>query len=305
MLGWGRVIASDNDLDLGEDTGGLLGIGADEVQAAGTLTVQTHDLGEGLSDDHVEALAEEEAKAVGILVEGARGEALVRSVEEGVELSALANIGDLLPLGLSGVHTGGVVGAGVEEHGGARLGAVEIRDHALDVETLGLLVEVAVLADGDASGGKDLVVVAPGGVANIDGTGSELLQELADDAEGASSGESLDGGDSGITNERAVPAEEDTLGALSELGKTVDGEVLLVEGAVGDDSGLSLAHDGEDVGLAVVVAVSADTEVNLIGVLVVLEANGQTEDGIGGGHGHVSELSVQSSESLHFEKCFI
>ena len=38
------------------------------MQAAGTLTVETHDLGERLSDDHLETLVDEEAKTVGVLI---------------------------------------------------------------------------------------------------------------------------------------------------------------------------------------------------------------------------------------------
>lgn len=119
MLGWARVVGPHDDLDLGEDTGSGGGIGAHKVEAAGTLTVETHDLGERLSNHHLEALAEEKTQAVSILVERARGETLVGGIKEGVELSALANISDLLPLGLSWVHTSGVVGARVQKHGRA------------------------------------------------------------------------------------------------------------------------------------------------------------------------------------------
>jgi len=56
---------------LGEDALGSALISAHEVEASGTLTVQTHDLGERLSNNHLEALGEEKAKAIGILVEGA------------------------------------------------------------------------------------------------------------------------------------------------------------------------------------------------------------------------------------------
>ena len=142
-------------------------------------------------------------------------------------------------------------------------------------------------------------MVAPGGVGDVHGGGSELSKELTDNTESTGTREGLDGGDSVGTDERAVPAEKDTLGSLSELGKTVDGKVLLIEGVVGADSGLSLTNDGEDVGFAVVITVGANTEVNLLGVLVSLEAGGEAEDRIGGGHRDVNELVVQSGKSLH------
>ena len=46
VLGRGRVVGTDNDLDLGEDTAGSGLVSADEVEAASTLTIETHDLGE-------------------------------------------------------------------------------------------------------------------------------------------------------------------------------------------------------------------------------------------------------------------
>lgn len=94
MLGRGRVVGSDGDFYLGHDAGGGGLVGADEMESTSTLTVETHDLSEGLGNDHLEALAEEEAETVSVLVEVARGETLVGGVEEGVELVALANIGD-------------------------------------------------------------------------------------------------------------------------------------------------------------------------------------------------------------------
>ena len=250
-----------------------------------------------MSNDHIEALGEEETEAVSVLVEATRGEALVGGIEEWVELSALADIGNLLPLSISGVDTGRVVSAGVQKHARAGLSSVKVSDHAVDVKTLGLLVEVAVLAHSNSSRGEHLVVVAPSGVAHVEGAWSELGEELGNDTKGASTGQSLNRGDSGVTDKGAVEAEEDTLGALAELSKTIDGQILLIKSGISDNCCLSLADDGEDVGLAIVVAVGTDTKVDLLGVLVGLEALSQTEDRVSGGHGDVSELSVQCSES--------
>ena len=297
MLGRRRVVAADNDLDLREDTSGLVLVSTDKVEGASALTIETHNLGERLGNDHIEALGEEETETVCILVEAARGEALVCGIKEWVELSALADISNLLPLSLSGVDAGRVVSAGVQKHARAGLSSVEISDHASDIETLGLLVEVAVLAHGDASRGEHLVVVAPGRVAHVEGAGSELSEELSNDAQSASTGQGLHGSDSCVADEGAVEAEEDTLGALAELSETIDGQILLIKSGISDNCCLSLADDGEDVGLAVVVAVGTDTKVDLLGVLVGLEALSQTEDRVSGGHGDVSELSVQCSES--------
>lgn len=299
MLGRRRVVGTHDDLNLGENAGGGVLVAADEMEATCALTVKAHDLGERLSDDHFKALAEEKTQTVGILVEGAGGEALVGSVKEGEELVALADIGDLLPLGLSGVDTSRVVSASVEQDTRARLGVAEISDHAVDIEALGCLVEVAVLADFDAGSLQDTIMVAPGRVADVESARPKLGKELTNDAESTSARQSLYAGNVVGTDERAVEAEEDTLGALAELSEAINGEVLLVEGHIGDDSSLSGTDDREDKRLAIVVTVSADTEVNLLRVLVSLEAGGKAKDRISGGHRHVSELIVQGSDSLH------
>jgi len=269
------------------------------VHSTGTLTVESHNLGERLSNNHLEALGHEETETIGILVEGAGGESLVGGIEEGVKLSALAHISDLLPLGLSGVNTSGVVGTGVEEHAGAWLSRVQVSEHTFDVETLGLFVEVSVLANLNSSGLENRAVVTPGGVADVESGGSELVEEFTDDAESTSAREGLDSCDSLVTNPWAVESEEDTLSALAEFSKTIDRKVLLIEGAISDNLLLGFAHDGEDVGLSVVVTVGTNTEVDLLGVLVVLETGSQTEDGVGWGHSDVLELVVQGGDSLH------
>ena len=62
----------------------------------------------------------------------------------------LAEVRDLLPLLLSGVNAGGVVGASVEHEDGAVLGSLDVGHHAGEVEAEGLLVVVAVGLEGHA-----------------------------------------------------------------------------------------------------------------------------------------------------------
>ena len=143
-------------------------------------------------------------------------------------------------------------------------------------------------------------MVAPGWVADIEGSWAVLGEELSDDSEGTSAREGLHGGDASVTNEWAVPAEEDALGSLAELSETIDGKVLLVEAGISNDSLLCLSDDWEDVGLAIVVTVSTDTKVDLLWVLISLVASRKGQDWVGRGHWHVSELVVQGSDSLHF-----
>jgi len=70
VFGWGGVVRANKDFDLREYfLGGLL-IGAHEVEGTSSLTVKSHSLSEGLSDDHLEALVDEKAETISVLVEG-------------------------------------------------------------------------------------------------------------------------------------------------------------------------------------------------------------------------------------------
>lgn len=82
---WRRIIRSNDNLHLGEHSGCGILVVAHEVECAGTLTVQAHDFGEGLGDDHLESLAHEVSEALTVLIEVTSHEALVGSVEEWIQ----------------------------------------------------------------------------------------------------------------------------------------------------------------------------------------------------------------------------
>ncbi len=56
-----------------------------------------------------------------------------------------------------------------------------------------------------------------------------------------------------------------------------------------DDFLLNFLDNLEYVWFSVVVSVSSDTEIDLVGALVVIEGNGGSKDGVWGSHGHVGE----------------
>ena len=151
-------------------------------------------------------------------------------------------------------------------------------------------------------------MVTPGGVADVESGGLELLEELTDDAESTSSGEGLDRGDSGVTNEGTVPSEEDSSSSLVESLISINWRVFLVERFVGDDHLLGFPDNWENVWFAIVVSVSSDTQVNSVWVLIVLVTCGQVQNRISRGLSDVSklggllgrELVVQKGESVHF-----
>ena len=180
------------------------------MEGTSSLTIESHNLSERLRDDHLEALVEEVSETISISVEESRGEALVSSVEEGEKIILGADSGDLSPLFLGGIDTSGVMGTGVEEDNRSGLGFSEILEHSVDVESLGLGVEVSVLVDLEADSSKDRVMVTPGRVADINRGVSELPQERSKDVEGTGSGKSLSGGNSSTGDIGVVPSEEST-----------------------------------------------------------------------------------------------
>ena len=68
---------------------------------------------------------------------------MVGAVETTEEFLGLDDVENILPLLLSWVDTGWVVGAYVEKHKGVVLAGLEVGNHAIKVESLGLFVEVA------------------------------------------------------------------------------------------------------------------------------------------------------------------
>jgi DNA-binding IclR family transcriptional regulator len=126
MSGRRRVVGSNQKFNLRHHAASVFFVVAHDMEGTSTLTIESHNLSERLSDDHLEALVEEVSETVSICIEESGSEALVGSVEEGEKLLLLTDIGDLSPLFLSGVNSSGVMGASVEEHNRSSLGLGEI-----------------------------------------------------------------------------------------------------------------------------------------------------------------------------------
>lgn len=299
VLGWGRVVSSDQNFNLGKNSFSIGFIVTNDVHSSGSLTVETHSLGERLANDHLEALVHEVSETVGIFVEATGGETLVGGVEEGEERVLGANFGDSVPLFFSGVNTGGVVGTSVEQDSGSSLGFTEIFNHTFDINSFCFGFEVSIFVGNKTSSGENCVVVSPGGLTDVERCLSEFLEEFTNNAEGTSSGEGLGTDNSSTVDIGVIPTEQDTSGSLVEICKSIDGGVFFIKREIGDDHLFGFADDGEDEGFSVIVSVGTDTEVDLVGVFVVLVASGKTENGICGGHLNLSELTVDCSESLH------
>lgn len=179
-------------------------------------------------------------------------------------------------------------------------------DHSLEIKTLSLLVEVSVRSNLETSLGEHGVVVAPSGIANINRGRSVLHKSVRENSQGTGSRKGLERGDSSAGDIGVVPSEKDSTRSLKECLITINGCILLVESGIIGNSLLSLPDNGEDKWLAILRAVSTNTEVNLVGVLIVFVSNRKREDGVGGGLGNVSELTLSIRlGSLGGDKLFI
>lgn len=285
-----RVVRSNNDLDLTVDliSGGL--ITADNVHSSSSLTVESHGLSEALSNDHLEALLQEVSHAVSVLFEITGGESLVGYVEVGEQIVFLHGLGDSVPLLRGGINTSGVVSASVQEDDGAWLGVGEIGEHAVKVQSLGLGVVVSIFSNFESSSLEYLSMVGPGRLAEIEGGVSELLEEVSNDLKSSSATQGLAGRDSAALKFGVIPTEGNLLGANNEFSNTVNRSVLLIKSGVIDDLMFDLLDNGEDVGFAIVVSVGADTQVDFLGVLVVLEVGGEGKDGVSRSLLHMNEV---------------
>lgn len=204
------------------------------------------------------ALLDEVSHGEGILVGVTASEALVGHVEEGVVALLLDDVADLPPLLLGGVHTGGVVGAGVEQEDAALGGGLDVGDHALEVEPDRLLVVVPVLLDAEAGVAEHRLVVRPRRRRDVDLLVArvEPLQEGGADAEGARARDRL-GHDDAVEG-RGVGSVRELDRRLGELGNTRDTGIFLVEARC--DHLLFGGADGrQNVGLALVISVGTDT----------------------------------------------
>lgn len=269
----------------------LLG-GADHGGSSATLSVETEVLGEGLGKADLVAISDELADGEGVSLHITGGEALVGAIEDHTAVVSLDGLADLLPLLLGGVHTGGVVGAGVEQEGGLGGSVLDLLHDAVEVQLV-VGVEVLVLLVGNTGGVEHTEVVRPGGVGDVHAlVGLHVLHEVTQKTEGTSSGKSLADSNSVLLDGGAVSSVHKLSSESVEVGETLDGRILVI--ALSSNTSLGLSHAGENHGLALVVTVGTDSQRDLAGVLISLELLIQSENGI---WGSLSNLQHQIGES--------
>lgn len=110
-----RVQGSDDDLQLTVDTRLLSRVRSGEGESTNALSVQAHILSERLGQSNLVALGNKMTDSKGILVGGARGEALIGHVEEREKFLLFHDVGNFGPLFRGRINTSGIVGTGMEQ----------------------------------------------------------------------------------------------------------------------------------------------------------------------------------------------
>lgn len=189
---------------------------------------------------------------------------------------------------------------------------LEVLYEALEVKTDGLLVVVAVLLDLKARVLERRRVVTPRRRRQVDGLGVRVMtsQEGAANPQRTRTRDGLRRRNTTFLDGRRVFAVCQHDGVLDKVGETSDGKVLLVV-LLSQDLLLGLADRGQDVGLAVLIAVSSYTQVDLARVLVLLEGLGDAQDRVRGtsldvGPGALRRCScdgVEAGRGYHCSPC--
>ena len=248
---------TDGGLQLGQTGFLLLGILANHGSETSTLSVDTKVLGEGKAQGDVVAISNEFTNGVGIIINGTRGITQVGGIHDDGTLVLLAEARNLVPLSMSGIHTGGVVGADVEEEGRVlRSRANGILD-GFEVQGDAVIVQIGVGVSDGAALLEEGKVSAPSGIGNVqfaDALG--LSEELTEHLESAGSGDTLTNGDTILKNGLAVSSKSELDAEVCELWNTAEGRIFVVVLSI--DSSLSFTDSLEDVGLSVLITVGAD-----------------------------------------------
>ena len=283
-----RVEGTGKGLDTGHNNILLFRVSSHEGDATSTFTVDTEVLGEGLEQHDVVGVLGEESQGVSVLLEVTGGETLVGRVEGAEVVLRLDNVEDVSPLFGGGVNTSGVVSANVQENDRVVLGVLEIFSEAVEVETLGLGVVVAVLLPLLAGDIDKTLVKRPCGSGDQDINvlvGVPVREHLETDTEGAGTGDTLAGSNATFLDLLVVSTVSEGE-ALGDVGvNTLDAGVFVVHVEI-QNSLFSLTDAIEDERLASVATVDTHAEELLLGVVILLEGLVKTKDRVSGGRGN-------------------
>ena len=132
--GWVRVHRTRDHLELRLDTVGFFLIFAHHAHGADALAVQAHVLREGLCERDLMSVFNKDSDRLRITFTIARGEALVRHVEEGEVILRLHDFGNFAPLLRRRIDASRIVRTRVQQEHASVRGVLDVFDHPFEIE---------------------------------------------------------------------------------------------------------------------------------------------------------------------------
>ncbi len=273
------IVGADGHLDFAHHTPGFIPAAGDHGQGTGPFAVQPEVLGKGTGDHHVHSRLGEGPHGVGILLH-APPESLVGEVQEGQDGPAGEQFHDAVPLRLAGIHSAGIVAAGVEQHHIALGRLLQGLQHRLEAQAVAFRIVVGIAFQLQPAIAEDPVVVGPGGIAQPDGGAGKLPgQKLRPHPQGPRASGSMDGGPAPLGDDGMPRSEEEALHDAGVAALPTDAQVIL-GGLLFQQDPLRLFdrfQDGIDPAL---VLVDTRGQIDFPRIIIFAVRFRETEDGI-------------------------
>lgn len=165
MRGGIRVIGPDEHFKLAEDAVCFVFVFCDGMQGPNAILVEPEVFRKGVADEEFQSILRKGTDSEGI-IEPTGGKSLIRKVEDGEEVSSLADFGDGFPFLLVGIDSGGIVAAGVKENAIVFRNILQNGQHAIPIQAARMRVVVGVGLNFHSGRLKNSLMVGPRWVAD-------------------------------------------------------------------------------------------------------------------------------------------
>lgn len=272
--------AARADLQLLDGVLALLRVGSDDRHDAGSLSIETEVLREGESESHVVAVRDELAEGVGVVGDVSGAIAKIGGIEKNDVVLLLAELAQLVPLLVRGIHSGRVMSAGVEHEAGVIGSLADVVQHALEVQDRSLAIQVGVVSGRKPGIAENGVLVRPGRIGEVHLPHNvAVLQELSQKTERTRARDGLSVRNHILLLVVDLVAPGKLAGRIVKQGNTDQRGIFVILSAA--QSLLSLSHAGKNIGLgsrqqsltnlSMLVTVRTDTKNDLSRILISIK----------------------------------
>ena len=298
-----RVVRANHGFQLAEGAIGGVGIGCDQGAGANAFVVQTEVFRVGARHNQLFVQRGKCAQAFGIFFQTA-SKALVGEVKQRQPTFFNRQICQLLPLLQRRVDTGWVMAAAMEQHHVTRLGFIQARQQAVEVEGMLFRIVVVIFAYFQARSAKDALVVRPAWVADPNALHvSVFCEEIRRYAQCACAAWGLSGARAFVTNDAVAFAEQQLLRAATKLRNTINTEIVF-GGLILQQILLSFFNAGQHRRLAGLIFINTNPEIDFSRAFVGAKQIGQAQNWVGRGGCNVlkhDEVPLISSGEIRYQ----